>query len=292
MASLTSREKDIQDMLAAKVHLGTTNSDHQMTPYIWRRRDDGTHILNIGKTLEKLQLAARIIVTIENPADVCAVSARVYGARAVLKYAAYTGATALPSRHVPGTFTNQITRNFKEPRLLIVSDPRMDSQPVQEASYVNIPVIALCNSDSPLRFIDVAIPCNNRWKHSLGLMYWMLAREVLRLRGEISLVEPWNVSVDLFFHKEQEDIEAAEKQKADAAAAAAAAAQQQAAQVEAVQEYEQPMEDPTAYTGGFENPPPAPSQIDFNAAPPQMGGFEQAPPAAGQQGYNAQWTNM
>jgi hypothetical protein len=46
----------------------------------------------VGKTWEKIQLAARIIVTIENPSDVIAISARPYAQRAVLKYAHYTGA--------------------------------------------------------------------------------------------------------------------------------------------------------------------------------------------------------
>lgn len=47
----------------------------------------GTFLLNLRKTWEKLSLAARMIVAIENPADVCVISARPYGQRAVLKYA-------------------------------------------------------------------------------------------------------------------------------------------------------------------------------------------------------------
>ena len=54
-------------MLSAGVHTGTRNSDSGMEEYIWRRRKDGLHVLNISKTWEKIMLAARVIVAIENP---------------------------------------------------------------------------------------------------------------------------------------------------------------------------------------------------------------------------------
>jgi len=219
--SLAPSEEDVQRFLATSAHVGTQRLEPAMERYVYKRRSDGIHLINIRKTWEKLQLAARVIVTIENPSDVCVISSKPQGQRSVLKFARYTGAQAIAGRYTPGTFTNQIQERFMEPRLLVLTDPRTDHQPIRESSYVNIPTIAFCHTDSPLSYVDIAIPCNNKGAQSIGLMWWLLCREVLYLRNTITRGSPWDVMVDLFLYRSPE--EAAEQENKENLIAAAPA---------------------------------------------------------------------
>jgi len=211
------RQEDVVKFLVCQTHVGAKQADHQMEQYVHKRKSDGIHVINLKKTWEKILLAARAIAAIENPADVCVISARPYGQRAILKFAYHIGATPVVGRFTPGTFTNQIQKAFREPRLLVVCDPRIDHQAITEASYVNIPVVAFCNTDSPLKLVDIAIPGNNKGPKSVGLLWWMLAREVLIIRGQTTRELGFRdqngkeVMVDLYFYRDPEEVEKEEQ---------------------------------------------------------------------------------
>jgi len=221
---LQLRQEDVRYFLAAHTHVGSSNLNYQMEQYVFKRRSDGIHLIDLRKTWEKVLLAARAIVAVENSSEICAIScsssggdAKPLGQRAVLKFSKYTGATPIAGRYTPGTFTNQIQKVFKEPRLLVCCDPGADHQPIEEASYGNIPVIAFCNTDSNLRYVDIAIPCNNKSKDSIGLIWWMLTREVLRMRGTIPRDLPWDVMVDMFIYRDPDEAKKEEQAALEAA---------------------------------------------------------------------------
>ncbi|MEM3017600.1 MAG: hypothetical protein QXO25_01820, partial [Candidatus Bathyarchaeia archaeon] len=81
----------LEELLAAGLHIGTRVKTGDMEKHIYRVRPDGLYILNIGKTDERIRLAAKFISRFE-PSRVIVVSQRLYGRTPVEKFCELTRA--------------------------------------------------------------------------------------------------------------------------------------------------------------------------------------------------------
>ncbi|MEM2609573.1 MAG: 30S ribosomal protein S2 [Candidatus Bathyarchaeia archaeon] len=171
-------------LLSAGIHIGTRMKTKDMEQFIYRVRPDGLFVLDVKKTDERIRVAAKFLARFE-PSRVAAAAARLYAQEPVRKFCELTGAIPVVGRFIPGLLSNPLYPNRIEPDVIIVSDPRADSQAVKEASSVGVPVVALCSTDNDFSGVDLVIPTNNKGRRALAVIYWLLARQILRERGEL-----------------------------------------------------------------------------------------------------------
>ena len=192
-------------ILATGIRVGTPVKTKFMTPFIVRANPEGLYILDISKTLSRIDVAAKFISRADI-ARVAITSAREYGKTPVQKFCELTGAMSILGRFMPGTFTNPSLPDYLEPEVVVVTDPQADQQAVIEATRAGVPVIAISNSDNVTSKVDLVIPANNRGRKALATVYWLLAREVLKKQGKIKSDSGMPVSIDDFETKLVEEI--------------------------------------------------------------------------------------
>ncbi len=179
------------------VHIGTQAKTKDMEKYIFKIRNDGLYILNLKQTNDLLIIAGRMLARI-NPKDVLVVAQRQYAFRPVLKFSETIGARAIPGRFIPGTLTNPELKSYTESKVILVTDPLADTQAMQEAIKVGIPIVAFCDANNKTSFVDLVIPANNKGRRSLAVVYWLLAREVLKNRGQIKEYQDFKLTIEDF----------------------------------------------------------------------------------------------
>ena len=192
-------------ILATGIRVGTPVKTKFMTPFIVRANPEGLYILDISKTLSRIDVAAKFISRADI-ARVAITSAREYGKTPVQKFCELTGAMSILGRFMPGTFTNPSLPDYMEPEVVVVTDPQADQQAVIEATRAGVPVIAISNSDNVTSKVDLVIPANNRGRKALATVYWLLAREVLKKQGKIKSDSGMPVTIDDFETKLVEEI--------------------------------------------------------------------------------------
>ena len=170
--------------LEAGIHIGTKTKVGSMRQFIYKAREDGLHVLDLKKTDEHLKCATNLLSKYGDE-KVFVVGSKDNAIQPVKKFCELTGFQALTGRFTPGRFTNPARADFCEPRAVLAVDPSVDRQAVKEAFEVNAPVIALCDTNNSLKYVDLAIPTNNKGRKAIALVFWILAREVLKLKGKL-----------------------------------------------------------------------------------------------------------
>jgi small subunit ribosomal protein S2 len=181
--------------LKAGIHIGTKFKTKYMENFIYKTRPDGLSVLNLQKIDERIKDCIRLISNYE-PEEILIVSRRENGWSAVKLFAKATGVPFFAGRYPPGVMTNANLDNFIEPKVLLVTDSWPDRNAIQDALVIGIPVIALCDTNNQSNNIDLVVPCNNKGKKSLGLFFYILATEYLRLKGKLGKDAELDVPLD------------------------------------------------------------------------------------------------
>lgn len=196
-------------LLSTGIRIGTLVKTKSMAQFVSRTQANGLHVIDVSKTLNRIDAAAKFVSRAEM-GRVVVYSAREYAKTPVDKFCEATGAVALTGRFMPGTFTNPLFPRHLDPEIVVVADPAVDYQALDEASKLGIPVVAICDTDNVTANVDIVIPANNRGRSALAAIFWLLARYVLLRSGVLSSDQQMKFTIKDFETKlveEEEDDE-------------------------------------------------------------------------------------
>lgn len=188
---------DSNEYLKSGIHIGTKFKTKYMSNFIYKTRPDGLSVLNLKKIDERIGVAANMLSQYE-PQDILIVSRRENGWKALRQMTRLTGIKAIIGRYPPGILTNTNLETFTEPKIIVVCDPWPDRNAVADAAKVGIPVIALCDTNNQSNHLDLVVPCNNKGKKSVGLVFYLITRQYLRKKGLLRSDEELPVPLDEF----------------------------------------------------------------------------------------------
>jgi len=183
--------------LKSGIHIGTKFRTKYMEPFIYKTRPDGLSVLNLQKIDERIRLAAQMLAQYESQ-DILICSRRENGWKAVKAFGKNTGCKTFAGRYPPGILTNPQLDSYMEFKLILVTDAWPDRNAIKDALLVGIPVIALCDTNNQANDVDFVVPCNNKGKKSLGILFYLLAREFLRNKGQLGKDEEPKFTIEDF----------------------------------------------------------------------------------------------
>ncbi len=192
---------DLNQYLKAGVHIGTKFRTKYMSQFIYKIRPDGLAVLNLQKIDNRIGVAGKFLANYK-PEDILIVGRRENSWDALNMFSKATGIRCIAGRYPPGMLTNPILEIFAEAKLLFVVDPWLDKNALNDAVKIGIPIVAICDTNNESNLIDLVIPCNNKGKKSIGLLFYILAREYLKNKGIIKSNEEFKYKEEDFIGEE------------------------------------------------------------------------------------------
>lgn len=202
--SKKSKEKE-EDLLVPRekylkygVHIGTSVKTKDMRRFIYRIMTNGLAVMNLKMIDTRIRIASKFLASKK---EILVASRKIK--KPVETFAKAIGAKAILGRFMPGTLTNPRSKNFMEPDIILITDPYLDRQALKEGVKMRVPIIALCNTFNTTSFVDFIVPCNNKGRKSVALIFYLLTREVLKERKEIKNDEEFKLKIEDFIEEKK-----------------------------------------------------------------------------------------
>lgn len=207
-----------QTYLASGIHIGMKQKSQHMRRFVYKIRPDGLAVMDLQLIDERIRTAAAFLGRARN---VMVVGRKNIGHTAIEKFGEAVGGRVVKGRFMPGTLTNPRYKSFFEADAIVVVDPLYDHQVMDEAATARVPVVAVCGTSNETNGVDLVIPANNKSAKSLSVLFWVLARETLKARGQLKKDEDFAYKITDFmkegaFEEPASAVAASEQQAARA----------------------------------------------------------------------------
>ena len=193
-----------EQYLSAGMHIGMKQQTKDMKKFVYKLRDDGLAVLDLQTIEKRIKVAAQFLSRFER---IMVVSRKYVGWKAVTKFAEIVNAKVVTGRFLPGTITNPSFPGYYEPEVIIITDPMVDAQAMEEAVKMRIPIVALCDTSNETQSVDLIIPVNNKGRKSIAMVYFLLAMEIQKNRKVIKEDSEFNYKPEEFEVEERQQRE-------------------------------------------------------------------------------------
>ena len=169
----------MKQLLEAGVHFGhqTRRWNPKMAPYIFTERN-GIYIIDLQKTVRKLDEAYMFIRDLSAQGEsVLFVGTKKQAGDSIKEEATRAGAYYVNARWLGG-----IKEMKKLPGALFIVDPRKERIAVAEAKKLNIPIVAIVDTNCDPDEIDYVIPGNDDAIRAVKLIAGVMADAIIEGR--------------------------------------------------------------------------------------------------------------